>query len=274
MRLLALFAVGLFAGVVMADDKKDEKKPKDEEAILGKWKVEKYDTGGLKDASAEVRSKAELRFSESGRMMWAYPKVEYKAEYKLDPDAKPKTLDMSTERGTVGAIYELDGDTLRIAFTINGQAERPEELKADGKKVGLMTLKRVKDEKKSKDAEAIVGTWQVEKIDNGTGGSLLVDDPKVRMTFAQDGKMVVAGPSEEDKGEYTLDPDAKPKAIDMSNERGKTRAAYSLDGDTLTLAVCVGGRTERPEELKADGKGVRLMILKRVKEKKEEKKEK
>ena len=41
MRLFALLAAGLFAGgLIAADDKKDEKKPKDEEAILGTWKFD------------------------------------------------------------------------------------------------------------------------------------------------------------------------------------------------------------------------------------------
>lgn len=148
MRLLTLLTAGLLAGHLFAEDKKDEKKVKDEEAILGTWKVEKYDNGGVDEPSAKSNATVRLTFAKGGKMQWAYPDLKYDAEYELDPAAKPKTMNMSTERGTVGAIYALDGDTLTIAVAINGRNTRPEELKADGKGVAVMTMKRVKLEEK------------------------------------------------------------------------------------------------------------------------------
>jgi hypothetical protein len=47
MRLLALFAVfALPALLVAAPVPKEKDKPKDEDAILGTWKIEKFDAGG------------------------------------------------------------------------------------------------------------------------------------------------------------------------------------------------------------------------------------
>ena len=57
------------------------------------------------------------------------------------------TFSASAGCNLLGGAYRIDGDTLRIAFTIKGQAERPTELKADGKKTGVITLKREKEKK-------------------------------------------------------------------------------------------------------------------------------
>jgi uncharacterized protein (TIGR03067 family) len=101
MRLLALLAAGLFASaVIAADDKKDEKKTKDEEAILGTWRVEKFESGTGKDPSAEDLAKgagkARLTFQKGGALVVVIPgEAEKKGEYKLDPAAIPKAIDSS-----------------------------------------------------------------------------------------------------------------------------------------------------------------------------------
>jgi uncharacterized protein (TIGR03067 family) len=148
MRLLALLAAGLFAGSLLAaDDKKD--KPKDEEAILGTWKIEKFETGTGKDPTAEEFAKARFTFMKDGKMVSVEPDgMETKMEFKLDPAAKPRAIDTTLEKKTTAGIYELDGDTLKIALPLGDK--RPTEMKADGKGVMVMTLKRVKDEKKDK----------------------------------------------------------------------------------------------------------------------------
>jgi uncharacterized protein (TIGR03067 family) len=154
MRLLALFAAGLFAGTLVAEDKKDEKKPKDEEAILGTWKVEKMDTDGEVKRGAELVTKLRWTFKKDGKFILTDPDgKEMEATYKIDPTVKPRTIDMATgEEGkfTIG-LYTLDGETLTLVMAPSGSKTRPTELKADAKAgTVVFIMKRVTDEKKDK----------------------------------------------------------------------------------------------------------------------------
>ncbi|WP_165075320.1 TIGR03067 domain-containing protein [Paludisphaera rhizosphaerae] len=60
-----------------------------------------------------------------------------KGDCKRDPAAKPKTLDITGTDGpnkgkTIPAIYERNGDSLKVCYDISGK-ERPKEFKtADG----------------------------------------------------------------------------------------------------------------------------------------------
>lgn len=153
MRLLALLAAGLFAGAMIADDKKDDKKVKDEEAILGTWKVEGIDSGTSEKLPADYFEKVRLNFRKDGKLTAAGTDGKDKNQtFKLDPAAKPKTIDIITEDGQeVPGLYELDGDTLKHCISLvpkDQKFPRPTEFKADGKGVVVMTLKRVKEEKK------------------------------------------------------------------------------------------------------------------------------
>lgn len=56
-----------------------------------------------------------------------------KGTYKIDPNAKPKTIDITGTEGpnrgkTLLAIYELTGDTLRVCYDLDGK-NRPAEFK-------------------------------------------------------------------------------------------------------------------------------------------------
>jgi len=72
-----------------------------------------------------------------------------KGTYRLDPAAKPKTIDITGTEGpnvgkTIPAIYELNGDTLRICYALGG-GPRPTEFKSPaGTQVFLVTYKRKK----------------------------------------------------------------------------------------------------------------------------------
>ena len=68
---------------------------------------------------------------------------------KLDPEAKPKALDITGTDGpnkgkTIRAIYERDGDTLRVCYDLSGKG-RPKEFKtSEGTQLFLVTYKRQK----------------------------------------------------------------------------------------------------------------------------------
>jgi uncharacterized protein (TIGR03067 family) len=72
-----------------------------------------------------------------------------KGSVKIDPAAKPKTMDIIGADGpnkgkTFLAIYELNGDTLRVCYDLTGKA-RPTEFKTKkGEPLFLATYKRPK----------------------------------------------------------------------------------------------------------------------------------
>ena len=68
---------------------------------------------------------------------------------KLDPSKSPKAMDIRGAEGpnkgkTILAIYELDGDTLRVCYDHSGKA-RPSAFKAEAKSPrSLITYRRAK----------------------------------------------------------------------------------------------------------------------------------
>ncbi len=127
---------------------------KDKDAILGTWKIEKLDTGGAGGPSKEDLETMRFIFNKDGKMAMVAgsPGEKKEGEYKTDPAAKVKTIDLVRGDRVQLGIYELDGDTLKICMTEGGQkdAKRPTEMKPDGKNVAVFTLKRMKEEKKDK----------------------------------------------------------------------------------------------------------------------------
>lgn len=162
MRLLSLLAAfALPALLIAAPIPKDKEKAKDEDTILGTWKIEKFDAGGGPGGPppGEV-DKIRFVFEKDGKMKFVGGPGGDGAvtTYKIDPTAKVKTLDLTITRPgdkpqTALGIYELDGDTLKWCMAEGTNAARPEEMKASGKGVVVVTFTRVKDEKKEEKKE-------------------------------------------------------------------------------------------------------------------------
>ncbi len=157
MRLLSLLvALALPALIVAAPVPKDKEKVKDDDAILGTWKIEKFDTGGAKDAPPkEVVDNIRFIFEKDGvlRMTGGPGGEAMNGGFKLDSAAKVKTLDLTMTRPgekpeAMLGLYELDGDTLKLCLTNGPNKVRPAEIKADGKDTAVIIFTRVKEEKK------------------------------------------------------------------------------------------------------------------------------
>jgi uncharacterized protein (TIGR03067 family) len=155
--LLAAFVLPVL--LVAAPVPKEKEKVKDDDAILGTWKIEKFDLGGGPGAPPQQEiDKMRFVFEKDSVMRVTRGTDEdAKGTFKLDPTAKVKTLDLiinppggGAKPETMLGLYELDGDTLKLCVTKGPNQNRPAEIKADGKDTAVITFTRVKDEKKDK----------------------------------------------------------------------------------------------------------------------------
>ena len=143
MRLTAI-AVLAFAFTVQADDKDELKK------LEGDWNIVGMEANGM--AVPAGKGTPEKLTIKDGKMTGFGPEV------KLSTDAtkKPKWLNMTFSRegkdATVNAIYEVDGDELKICMPLapkkgSGVAfenKRPEGFDTKGKIEMLIKAKRAK----------------------------------------------------------------------------------------------------------------------------------
>jgi uncharacterized protein (TIGR03067 family) len=113
----------------------------DQEKLQGKWKVESFEFNGkpveaLKNAIREFKDGKYTLTPASGEV--------FNGTVKVDSTKKPKEIDLVINERTLKGIYELDGDTLKISYVLEGD-ERPKELasKPDSRTV-LVVHKREK----------------------------------------------------------------------------------------------------------------------------------
>jgi len=148
--LVALFcAVGFTAFVgsgILADDKADLEK--EVRKFQGTWTFESSESGG-KELPADELKGFILTFEGDKHTLKKGDEVVQVGTQKLDPSKSPKTIDVTmTEgpnKGTVMlGIYEIDGDTLKVCFDLQGK-KRPTEFKsAPGSENFVNVHKRVK----------------------------------------------------------------------------------------------------------------------------------
>jgi len=143
--LLALSGIVLGAGGSQNESLKQEV-----DRLQGTWAPQSSITEGVEAAKEEL---AVLRLIIKGNR-WSYSigggKSVFQPEPKftVNPKANPKTLDVVSVKqkgkSLLRAIYELEGDTLKICFAV-GDAERPKEFKSTARsRSGITVYKRVK----------------------------------------------------------------------------------------------------------------------------------
>ena len=113
------------------------------------------------------------------------------------------------------------------------------------------------------DARNIEGTWLPVKAE--LAGQQMSDATlkSIRYLKLTGGKYEVLAESL-DKGDYTIDPAAKPKVIDIAGVEGPNAgknipAIYEFDGDRLTICYGLGG-TKRPTEFKTEKGTMNFLI--------------
>ena len=139
---LAIVALQMFA--LAASSGGD---PKSADNIDGTWLPAKAELAG-KPWPEEIRKITRLVI-DGDKYSVTVGEAPDKGTIKLNPAVKPKQLDITGTDGpnkdkTYLAIYERDGDTLRICYDLSGKS-RPTEFKStEGTKLFLVTYERQK----------------------------------------------------------------------------------------------------------------------------------
>lgn len=124
-QLVACALVVSCSMVAWGDDAKDD-------ALEGTWAPSSAEFGG-KAFPDEVRKTIRLEVQGDQYTVTVGTQPD-RGTCKLDPSAKPKALDITGTEGpnkgkTILAIYERDGDTLRVCYDLGGKG-RPTEFKS------------------------------------------------------------------------------------------------------------------------------------------------
>jgi uncharacterized protein (TIGR03067 family) len=148
-QMLAAFAVASLFIVPAAYQAEDAKK--ELESLQGAWEItEVVNSGRIIPAEKVKGGQIVIKGDELTLSEGADDKEPRKFSIKLDPSKKPRAIDQTTlNRGKKGmvipAIYELDGETLKLCSPNDDSKDRPTALKSEkGSNVVLLTLKRIK----------------------------------------------------------------------------------------------------------------------------------
>ncbi len=117
------------------------------DSIDGTWLASAAEIGG-KPFPNEARKALRLEVK-GGKYTVTIGKAVDRGTVKLNPAARPKALDIQGTDGpnkgrTILAIYERDGDTLRICYDLGGKSRPTEFRTRPGTKLFLVTYKRAK----------------------------------------------------------------------------------------------------------------------------------
>jgi uncharacterized protein (TIGR03067 family) len=137
-------------------DKEEDAAAKDLAKLQGKWKLVEEDLNGTvtkSDQGAVIAFEKDVEIDYDGD-----GGVAGKSSIKLDPSRSPKEIDMTitflaifpSEKGrTTHAIYQVDGDELKLAIPCPPFRRRPREFTARKELLGprfeVLTFKRVKE---------------------------------------------------------------------------------------------------------------------------------
>jgi uncharacterized protein (TIGR03067 family) len=139
-----LLCISLFTATVLSTFAAD---PHDTKAVQGDWVPLKAELSGQPMPDAILKT-ISLKLGDGTYAVLVGDKPDH-GTFKVDSSATPKSMDVTGTDGpnqgkTFPAIYELEGDTLRICYDLSG-AKRPAEFKtATGTKLYLVTYQRKK----------------------------------------------------------------------------------------------------------------------------------
>jgi uncharacterized protein (TIGR03067 family) len=145
MRLWAMSVVTVLAVLVSTSAGQD--KGGDKDKIKGNWTMASAKKNGKDVPQEEFKG---IKFTFDGdKMIMMMKDMKMEMPYKIDPTKKPKEVDVTLPDGKTGTgIYELDGDTLKIAHGESGDPRPKDFVSKEGSNISVMVLKREKADKK------------------------------------------------------------------------------------------------------------------------------
>jgi RNA polymerase sigma factor (sigma-70 family) len=223
----------------------DAKKPDDAKLLQGKWvtKAVTFDPPfPVPPGAKHTPAQHALTFTDT-ELTWVTfiaddvkTRHEQIKPFKLDQTTSPKEL----TSGVNECVYELDGDTLKVAmhFLTPG---RPKGFNAKDSPPGkghviLIELTREKEEPKKE--EKLLGKWKQSGVSAG-GGKIELGKGECHWVIGEDQIQYTATNPLKEGGtfRYTASPDRTPAELTTTNSQGEKRHhIYKLDGDTLTVA--------------------------------------
>lgn len=119
------------------------------------------------------------------------------------------------------------------------------------------------DKAKAEEFKALTSGWKVEKAISA-GNTVTTAFKDVEFAILADGRYSTKVGGSKDEGTFTLDLSTDPKGMVItSTEGGKKgtvlKAAYKLDGDTLTICYDLAGKTT-PTKLESTAENKFLLI--------------
>jgi uncharacterized protein (TIGR03067 family) len=144
MRLKTFTALALVFSLALVAKSGDDK---DKEACQGTWLPVTAELGGMKLPDEFAKSITLVVKGDTYKV--TVGKQVDEGTVKLNPSAKPKEMDITSTEGankgkTFKAIYELDGDSMKVCYDLGGK-DRPTEFKTKEKTMlFLVTYKREK----------------------------------------------------------------------------------------------------------------------------------
>jgi uncharacterized protein (TIGR03067 family) len=137
---LSLFCLVIAVAPAWADEKDDLK------AMKGTWKVEKAVFMG---SDATEIFKSVVLVIEDGKYTVTFAGQDDKGTMKLDAAKKPKRMTITGTEGpnkdkVIPCIYEIDGDTLKICYELDGKEPPTGFESKEGSKTLMATYKREK----------------------------------------------------------------------------------------------------------------------------------
>ena len=139
-----LLASALWSGTCGA-----EPTAKEIAAMQGTWTIESFTLNGQSVPAGQLQNWR--RIVTGGHVTWKNgDELLVEMDITFDPQQKPMTLDSTIATGdakgkVVLAIYELDGDTLRVCFADPDKPRPTEFSSAPGSGPSLYVAKRVKE---------------------------------------------------------------------------------------------------------------------------------
>jgi uncharacterized protein (TIGR03067 family) len=137
--MFVALGIGLLVAAARAEDKSSSG---DKEKLQGTWVLVSGEHDG-QPIPEDVAKTVKLVFA-GDKVTLHHNDQKNEGTFKLAPGKKPKEIDLDMDSGAVKGIYQLDGDTLKLANAKPGD-ERPKEFpKKEGSGLTVATLKRQK----------------------------------------------------------------------------------------------------------------------------------